>query len=60
MRIIIDAMGGDNAPEAIVRGAIKASKKIDHEIVLIGKEDVVKHSLKKHGEKKGFLNCEGS
>ena len=52
MRIIIDAMGGDNAPEAIVRGAIKASKKIDHEIVLIGKEDVVKHSLKKHGEKK--------
>ena len=29
MRIILDAMGGDNAPEAVVKGAIKAAKELD-------------------------------
>ena len=28
MRIILDAMGGDNAPDANIRGAIKSIKKI--------------------------------
>ena len=26
MKIIVDAMGGDNAPEAIVRGGVLAAK----------------------------------
>ena len=39
MRIIVDAMGGDNAPLEIVRGAINAAKKRpDLEIVLVGRE----------------------
>jgi len=46
MRILLDAMGGDNAPEANIRGAIKASKEINSEIVLIGKEDVLRNKIK--------------
>ena len=46
MRILLDAMGGDNAPEANIRGAIKAIKEIDSEVVLIGKEDVIRNKIK--------------
>lgn len=39
MKIIVDAMGGDNAPGEIVKGAIQAAKaRTDLEIVLVGKE----------------------
>ena len=39
MRIIVDAMGGDNAPLEIVRGAMQAAKKkTELEIVLVGRE----------------------
>ena len=42
MRIIVDAMGGDNAPLEIVRGAINAAKaRPELEIVLVGREDDV-------------------
>lgn len=41
MRILIDAMGGDNAPKAIVEGAVAAAKEIDHEILLIGDEEAI-------------------
>ena len=42
MRIIVDAMGGDNAPLEIVRGAINAAKaRPEREIVLVGREDEV-------------------
>ena len=35
MRIFVDAMGGDNAPEAIVEGAIRGLRKFkDIEILL--------------------------
>ncbi len=51
MRILVDAMGGDNAPFAIVEGAIAARKQIEHEIILIGREDVVLPAMKKHKAK---------
>ncbi len=41
MKIIIDAMGGDNAPLEIVKGAIQAHKDFGVEIVLTGKEDEI-------------------
>ena len=41
-------MGGDNAPEAIVEGAVLASKEIQHQIAIIGKEDLIKDELKKY------------
>lgn len=55
MRILLDGMGGDNAPEAIIQGAVSAQKLIDHEIIVIGQEDVILPAIKKHGGKKlGF------
>ena len=33
--------GGDNAPEANIRGAVKAIKEIDSEIILIGNETII-------------------
>ena len=28
MKILVDAMGGDNAPNAVIKGAVKASKEM--------------------------------
>ena len=36
MKIILDAMGGDNAPEATIKGAVKAINEISSEIILVG------------------------
>lgn len=48
MRIAVDGMGGDNAPEEIVKGCVEASKLIDDEIYILGIEDVIKKELKKY------------
>ena len=37
MKIILDAMGGDNAPEAVVLGAVDAAKDFNTEIILVGR-----------------------
>ncbi|WP_208558734.1 phosphate acyltransferase PlsX [Marinilactibacillus kalidii] len=43
MRIAVDAMGGDNAPQALVEGSMMAAKEFkDITIVLYGKEDMIK------------------
>lgn len=41
MKILLDAMGGDNAPDATIKGAVKASKEVKADIVLIGKEEII-------------------
>ena len=48
MKIIVDGMGGDNAPAAVVEGAVLASRAIPHHIALIGKEELLAAELKKH------------
>ena len=48
MRIIIDAMGGDRAPEEIVKGVAIATKKYDHDIVLVGNKPVIEDLLKEY------------
>ena len=45
MRIIIDAMGGDNAPGEIVAGAVRAVEDHDVDVVLVGREDEVRPCL---------------
>lgn len=45
MRIIVDAMGGDNAPQAIVKGALQAQKELGTEIVLVGRKEAVEACL---------------
>ena len=46
MRIILDAMGGDNAPDANIQGAINAIDKVKAEIVLVGKEEIIRSKIK--------------
>ena len=46
MKIILDAMGGDNAPDANIQGAINAINKVKAEIVLVGKEEVIRDKVK--------------
>lgn len=48
MKIIVDAMGGDNAPGEIVKGGIDAIKEYDINILFVGKEELIKRELKKH------------
>jgi len=49
MKIILDAMGGDLAPEAPVMGALEAAKNYGAEITLVGRGEVILEVLKKHG-----------
>ena len=49
MKIIVDAMGGDNAPKAPVLGAIEAAKRFGVEIVLVGQSDQILECLKSEG-----------
>jgi len=49
MRIIVDAMGGDNAPQAPVRGAMQAAKEYGVEIILVGRGEAVLKVLEEDG-----------
>jgi len=51
LRIAVDAMGGDYAPQAVVLGAVEASKTLKGEIVLVGDSEVVEEELAKVKEK---------
>ena len=45
MKILLDAMGGDNSPDAAIKGAIRAANEIESEVVLIGKQDIIKQKI---------------
>jgi len=49
MKIILDVMGGDLAPEAPVLGAIEAAKAYGSQIVLVGRGEEILEVLKKNG-----------
>ena len=44
-RIIVDAMGGDNAPKAVVDGCVKAVADFDIKITLVGNEELINACL---------------
>ncbi len=46
MKIILDAMGGDNAPDATIKGAVKAINKVKAEVILVGQEAVIRSKFK--------------
>jgi len=50
MRVAVDAMGGDFAPEEIVRGAVEAAGLYKCEIVLVGDETRILPLLEKDGD----------
>lgn len=48
MRVLLDGMGGDNAPVEIVKGAVEAVKETDLEITIIGREEEIYAQLEKY------------
>ncbi len=53
IKIAVDAMGGDNAPSEIVKGAVEAvSERPDITVCLTGQEDIIKKELEKYTYKK--------
>ena len=49
MKIILDAMGGDHAPEAPVLGAIEAAKTYGSQITLVGRGEDILNVLRSNG-----------
>lgn len=45
MRIIVDAMGGDKAPQEIVKGAVRARKELGVDITLVGRIEEIRACL---------------
>jgi len=48
LKIAIDAMGGDHAPEVVIDGAILAAQELGVEVVLVGQQEAVERELAKH------------
>ena len=51
MKIIVDAMGGDNAPQAVVQGALDAHRLHGVDVLLVGRMAEILKSLEACGEK---------
>jgi glycerol-3-phosphate acyltransferase PlsX len=48
MKILLDAMGGDDAPQETVAGAVQAARAFGVEVVLVGQEAALQAELAKH------------
>lgn len=51
MKIVVDAMGGDHAPDVIVEGAVLAAREFGAHIILVGMKDRVEAALKNYGDR---------
>lgn len=56
MKIIVDAMGGDHAPQAPVEASVQAVKQLGIEIVLVGDEQKVQQELSKYSYPEGKIS----
>ena len=51
VKVVVDAMGGDNAPVEPVKAAVEAVKeKQNIQVILTGQEDVIRAELKKYSD----------
>src|SRR3982751_5558449 len=50
LRIALDAMGGDHAPDATVAGAVRAARAWGYHVQLVGREAELRRSLQKQGD----------
>lgn len=46
MKIAVDAMGGDNAPAEVIKGAVDAAREFGIEVLLVGQQSVIQDHLK--------------
>lgn len=51
MKIIVDAMGGDNAPQAPVMGAVEANREYGVGVILVGRGETILKVLEDNGIK---------
>lgn len=56
MKIIVDAMGGDHAPKAIIEGVVEALRECDVHITLIGLSDRIEAELRLHSYPKDRID----
>lgn len=45
MIVAVDAMGGDNAPDAVIEGCVEAVNELNVDIIMTGREDYIKSKL---------------
>ena len=50
--VIVDAMGGDHAPQAVIEGAVGAARELSIPVTLVGDREVIAREL---GRKAGRL-----
>ncbi len=56
MKIALDAMGGDAAPETTVAGAVRAAREFQADIVLVGQRDAIERALAGYPRRPGNLS----
>lgn len=56
MKIVVDAMGGDHAPEVVVDGAVSAVKEYNAEVILTGNKEILEKLIKKSGYSGGRVS----
>ncbi|HUU18926.1 MAG TPA: phosphate acyltransferase PlsX [Sedimentisphaerales bacterium] len=58
MRIAIDAMGGDNAPDEIIAGVLESIESLseDDELILVGPEEIIEAQLPSLKSRKGAIS----
>ena len=55
MKIIVDGMGGDNAPGEIVKGCVNSIEKFDIDIIIVGEKELIKKELDLYDYPKGRI-----
>jgi len=45
LKIAVDAMGGDNAPGEVIKGALEAAKQLNQKIILVGDRDLIQQEI---------------
>ena len=51
MRIVLDAMGGDHAPQVTIDGAVQAARELGVEVILVGRQEAIEAELAKYDTK---------
>lgn len=54
MKILIDAMGGDNSPDEIIKGCVQTIDELDSEIILVGNEKLINEKVEEFYGKKNI------
>ena len=48
INVIVDAFGGDNAPDAVIEGSILAVQNLGVKVTLVGDEKLINEAVEKH------------